>query len=317
MSTGRDEFSGLLLNDGRVVISGGFVSPGAVLLNTVEIYSPGLTPQINGLYNVVADLPNSAFNPGGRSKVNDFISQVNQKIESGSWAQALDKAQKLTEQINLKVADPAARDRLLDIVEVLIASLNDKISPNLSPTVAPAASPASGVEQLSVNFTANAADADGSIVYVLWNFGDFTTSNDLNPTHVYKCDGTYKATLEVADDRGAVASGTVTITVTSAGGPLTYDCDVQPVFNRVCTGCHGAARGLSLTTCEGLELGSSPYPNRKVVIPGDAASSILYQRITSTTAPMPPVGGLLPVTEQNAIRDWINSLTPGNYDYCQ
>jgi hypothetical protein len=32
---------------------------------------------------------------------------------------------------------------------------------------------------------------------------------------------------------------------------------------------------------------------------------------------MPPVGGLLPVTEQNAIRDWINSLTPGNYDYCQ
>lgn len=316
MSTGRDEFSGLLLDDGRVVISGGFVSP-ATLLNTVEIYTPGLTPQINGLYNVVADLPDSAFKPGGRSKVNDFISQVNQQAQAGRWTQALDKAQKLQLQINEKVADPAARTRLLEITDVLIESLNEKISPNISPTVAPVASATSGVEPLPVNFTANATDPDGSIVYVLWNFGDFTTSNELNPSHTYKCDGTYKATVEVADDRGAVASATLTITVSSAGGPVSYDCDVQPVFNRVCTGCHGAARGLSLTTCEGLELGSSPYPNRKVVIPGDAANSILYQRITSTTAPMPPIGGLIPVSEQNAIRDWINSLTPGNYDYCQ
>ncbi len=48
MSSGRDEFSGLLLDDGRVVISGGFVSPGAVLLNSVEIYTPGLIPQHEG-----------------------------------------------------------------------------------------------------------------------------------------------------------------------------------------------------------------------------------------------------------------------------
>jgi hypothetical protein len=317
MSTGRDEFSGLLLDDGRVMISGGFVSPGAVLLNTVEIYTPGLTPQINGLYNVVGDLPDPAFDRRGRETITTLIGNVKSKVDTLQYAKALEEAQKLLVKVNEKVLDPAARARLANIVGVLINSLIDKISPNLPPTVAPVATPTAGVEPLLVNFTGNAVDSDGTIVYTLWNFGDFTTSNDPNPSHTYKCDGTYKVTLEVADDRGAVASASVTVTVSSAGGPVTYDCDVQPVFNRVCTGCHGAARGLSLTTCEGLELGSSPYPNRKVVIPGDAASSILYQRITSTTAPMPPVGGLLPVSEQNAIRDWINSLTPGNYDYCE
>jgi PKD repeat protein len=317
MSTGRDEFSGLLLDDGRVMISGGFVSPGAVLLNTVEIYTPGLTPQINGLYNVVGDLPDPAYDRRGRETITTLIGNVKSKVDTLQYAKALEEAQKLLVKVNEKVLDPAARARLANIVGVLINSLIDKISPNLPPTVAPVATPTAGVEPLLVNFTGNAVDSDGTIVYTLWNFGDFTTSNDPNPSHTYKCDGTYKVTLEVADDRGAVASASVTVTVSSAGGPVTYDCDVQPVFNRVCTGCHGAARGLSLTTCEGLELGSSPYPNRKVVIPGDAASSILYQRITSTTAPMPPVGGLLPVSEQNAIRDWINSLTPGNYDYCE
>jgi hypothetical protein len=318
MSTGRDEFSGLRLDDGRVVISGGFVSPGAVLLNSVEIYTPGLSQQIKGLLNVIADLPDSAFQGGhgGRTALIAQIAQVTQKLDANDLPGALDKAGKLLEQrIAQRVADPTAEAQLLSIAQVLVNSLFDRINPNLPPTVAPAASPDSGVEPVSVGFTANAVDPDGTIASVLWNFGDFSSSTELNPTHVYKCDGTYKATLEVADDRGAVTSATVTVTVTSAGGPVSYDCDVQPVFNRVCTGCHGAARGLSLTTCENLQAGASPPP-RPAVIPGDAANSRLYQRIISTTNPMPPVGAMLPVSEQNAIRDWINGLDPLDPNFC-
>ncbi len=317
MSTGRDEFSGLTLDDGRVMISGGFVSPGAVLLNSVEIYTPGLSQQIKGMQNVIADLPNSAFQGGhgGRTALNAQVNQVTQKLNKGDLAGALDKAEKLTGRIAQRLVDPAAEARLIAINQVLINSLVDKISPNLSPTVAPVAAPSSGVEPLPVSFTANAVDPDGSIASVLWKFGDFTTSTDLNPSHSYQCNGTYVATVEVADDRGAVASASVTVTVTSSGGPLSYDCDVQPVFNRVCTGCHGAARGLSLTTCENLQLGSAPRP-RPVVTPGVKETSILWQRINSTTAPMPPVGVMLPQSERDAIGAWIDSLSPGDPNYC-
>ena len=216
---------------------------------------------------------------------------------------------------NLKPAAVAEKTRLKSISQVLINTLTDKISPNLGPTVAPVAAPNAGVESLAVNFASNAIDGDGSIVSTQWNFGDFTYSNAANPTHTYQCDGNYTATVDVVDNRGAVASGTATITVTSAGGPLTHACDVQPIFNRVCTGCHGSARGLSLTTCENLQLGSSPSP-RPVVIPGDAANSRLVQRINSTTAPMPPIGGQLPAAEIAAITNWINSLNPADTNFC-
>ena len=315
MSSGRDEFSGLLLDDGRAMISGGFVSPGAILLRSVEIYTPGLTQQIQGMQNVVGDLPNSAFQGGhgGRTAVNAHIDQISAKLND--LPKALDKAQKLVKQIEKKVVDASARTRLLAINQVLINTLSDKISPNLSPGVAPAASPGSGVEALTVNFASNALDGDGTIVSTQWNFGDFSYSTDANPTHVYQCDGNYTATVDVVDNRGAVASGTVNISVTSAGGPLSYDCDVQPVFNRVCTGCHGASRGLSLTTCENTQAGSAPSP-RPVVIPGDAANSRLVQRISSTTAPMPPIGGMLPAAEIAAITSWVNNLDPNDPDFC-
>jgi hypothetical protein len=338
MSSGRDEFSGLRLDDGRVMISGGFVSPGAVLLKTVEVYTPGIIPQHNGLANVINDLPTSAFHGGenGRDAVLDKLIALGEKLnlyeddddddgegdddgedvlESKDYSQALAAAGRLRDMVNRKVTNPTERARLLSIVQVMSNSLTDKISPNLAPTATPVASPSAGVEPVSVSFTANAVDPDGTIASVLWSFGDFTTSTSLNPMHVYECDGTYTATLEVADNRGAVTSASVTVTVTSAGGPVSYNCDVQPVFNRVCTGCHGAARGLSLTTCQNLQAGGSPPP-RPEVIPGDAANSRLYQRIISTTAPMPPIGGLIPVSEQNAIRDWINGLTPGDPNFC-
>lgn len=313
MSIGRDEFSGLLLDDGRVVISGGFVSPGAVLLNTVEIYTPGLQQQIKGLFNVVADLPNSVFRPGGRNTLNDSISQVRQKLGKSNYKQALDMTLKLKVRINEKVADADARARLQSIADVLVNTLNDKIAPNLLPTVAPVASPTAGVEPLTVNFTGNAVDPDGSIVSTLWKFGDFETSTDPNPTHTYQCDGNYTVTLEVVDDRGGVASASINVSVASAGGPVSYNCDVQPVFNRVCTGCHGAAARLSLTTCENTQLGSFRGP---VVTPGVKETSSLWLRINNAANPMPPIGGMLPQNERDAIGAWIDSLTPGDPNFC-
>ena len=162
-------------------------------------------------------------------------------------------------------------------------------------------------------FAANAVDPDGTINNILWNFGDGTTSTEASPSHTYSCDGNYTASVEVVDDRGAVTSATVAVSVTSAGGPVSYACDVQPVFNRTCTGCHGASARLSVTTCDNLRAGSYRGP---VVTPGVKETSSLWQRINDVARPMPPIGGLLAQSERDAIGAWIDSLDPADPNFC-
>lgn len=312
MADGRDEFSGALLRDGRVLVSGGFTrDPGSRLLDTTEIYSAGLTQQINGLFNVVSELSDAAFNPGGRSKINDFLNQVLQKIELGKYDLALDKAMKLQLQIDAKVVDPEANELLHGIVQVLINSLNHKLSPNLPPTVTATATPDTGLEPLLVNFMSNASDPDGSIASTLWTFGDGDISSDAHPMHTYQCDGVYTARVQVADNEGAVASDEVGVTVQSAGGGITYDCDVQPVFNANCISCHGSSAGLNLQSCNDLQNGSNHGP---VIDPGSKETSLLWQRIDAGT--MPPQGGRLPQSQIDGIGAWIDGLNPLDSDFC-
>ena len=90
---------------------------------------------------------------------------------------------------------------------------------NQPPTVAPAADVTSGLAPLTVNFTSNAADSDGTIASVEWDFGDGNTSTDADPTHVYAAVGTYAATVTATDDLGAVTSDSINITVNANQAP--------------------------------------------------------------------------------------------------
>lgn len=314
MADGRDEFSGALLNDGRVLVAGGFTrDPSSRLLDSVEIYSPGLTQQIAGLLNVVGDTPLSAFKGGtsGQSAVIDKINATGEKIDLEDYAKALTAAFKLQDKIDKKVTDGDTRLRLHSIVQVLINSLNQELSPNLPPTVAPTATPAAGTEPLPVAFTANASDPDGAIASVLWLFGDGDISNDVNPNHTYVCDGDYTATVQATDDQGAVASGDISVSVAAAGGPVTYQCDVQPVFDANCISCHGSSAGLNVQTCDDLQSGSN---HGSVIDPGSKETSVLWQRIDAGT--MPPQGGRLPQSTIDGIGAWIDGLDPLDPDFC-
>lgn len=317
MSEGRDEFSGALLSDGRVLITGGFTRPpgqntGSRLLDTVEIYTPGLTQQIAGLINVINDLSSGVFASGNsRSKLLGDVNDTSKKIDKGKYADALKKAEKVFGNIAGEVSDIDEALRLQGIVQVLVNSLTQQLSPNLPPTVAPTATPDSGQEPLDVSFAANASDPDGMIGSILWVFGDGNTSPDPDPLHTYQCDGDFTATVQVSDDQGAVASGEVTVSVASAGGPVTYDCDVQPVFDLNCISCHGTSKGLSLASCEDLQAGSNSGP---VVDPGSKEMSVLWQRIDNGT--MPPQGGRLPQEAIDGIGAWIDSLDPNDPDFC-
>lgn len=324
MSDGRDEFSGIALDDGRVLISGGFtrLATGSTLLKTAELYTPGLVQQINGLTNVINDLPASALKKGNGHR-NALLSQLN---EIGGYINASDLNTALTYAKNYlhnmngcgnsadsndKITDCAQQKRVRAIVQVLVDTLTKMTAPNQMPTVTIDATPTSGTEPLTVNFTSTASDADGTIVTYYWQFGDGQFSAVANPLHKYSCDGTYTATLRVTDNSGGTAQATIQINVAAASNVLTYNCDVQPIFDKFCIGCHGAMGGLNLQSCAGLKAGSI---NGLVIVPGDSASSVLYDEIS--TAGMPPSGPGLSPAEVATIGAWIDSLDPNNPNFC-
>lgn len=51
----------------------------------------------------------------------------------------------------------------------------------------------------TVNYTVDAKDADGDTLTFLWKFGDGTTSDEQNPSHVFSVHGTFTVTVTVSD----------------------------------------------------------------------------------------------------------------------
>ena len=83
-----------------------------------------------------------------------------------------------------------------------------------------------------------------------------------------------------------------------------YESEIQPIWNSNCTNCHGYPNqygNLVLFSYDDLM-------NSGTVVPGDASSSSLYDRITraeSQNGDMPPTGSLLQ-SEIDLIAAWIN-----------
>ncbi|MFY9235520.1 MAG: PKD domain-containing protein [Fimbriimonadaceae bacterium] len=75
---------------------------------------------------------------------------------------------------------------------------------NQYPVAVATATPNGGDVPLSVAFSsAGSVDPDGSIASIFWDFGDGTSSTDLNPAHQYAVGVPYIATLTVTDNAGA------------------------------------------------------------------------------------------------------------------
>ena len=88
---------------------------------------------------------------------------------------------------------------------------------------------------------------------------------------------------------------------------VNYYRDIEPILTANCASCHQAAMaagGLRVDAPENVLQGGASGP---AVVPGKAQRSLLYMRLTDTTAKrMPPVGML--TEEQLAlIRAWINA----------
>jgi len=90
----------------------------------------------------------------------------------------------------------------------------------------------------------------------------------------------------------------------SGGAQVSFANDVYPVLESRCLNCHGGDQtreGLSVKTYADLMKGSD---NGAVLVPGDAANSLLVELVTNQK--MPKRGPKLTPPQAQLLADWVN-----------
>lgn len=132
-----------------------------------------------------------------------------------------------TFDVSVTVSD--GQETVGDVVTIQVGAASGGEPGNQSPTVGVDASPTSGVEDLTVAFTAAASDPDGDGLNYAWDFGDGnTSSNGDSVSHEYDNEGTYTATVTVSDGRGGYGSDEIDIAVADKGGGGNDDSNTPP-----------------------------------------------------------------------------------------
>ena len=100
---------------------------------------------------------------------------------------------------------------------------------------------------------------------------------------------------------------------------ISFSKDIQPIFDRSCTDCHGGNAGLYLDEGESYaNLVNVPATkgctSEMRVQPGNAEASVLYKRVSGTSCgtQMPKKSPPLSAEEIDAIRRWIDAGAPNN-----
>ncbi|WP_438302940.1 PQQ-dependent sugar dehydrogenase [Streptomyces sp. HUAS TT11] len=93
-----------------------------------------------------------------------------------------------------------------------------------SPVAQAAASKTSGQAPLKVAFSsAGSSDQDGDALTYSWDFGDGGTSTAANPSHTYRKNGTYTATVTAKDGDGRTGGASVQIVVGNTAPKVTLE----------------------------------------------------------------------------------------------
>ncbi|MFE6756017.1 PQQ-dependent sugar dehydrogenase [Streptomyces sp. NPDC057684] len=92
-----------------------------------------------------------------------------------------------------------------------------------SPVVDAKVDKTSGQAPLKTRFSSTATDADSDALTYSWNFGDGTTGTGAAPSHTYKKNGTYTATVTAKDATGRTGSADAHIVVGNTAPTVTLE----------------------------------------------------------------------------------------------
>ncbi|WP_133644025.1 PKD domain-containing protein [Zeaxanthinibacter enoshimensis] len=119
-----------------------------------------------------------------------------------------------TYNVTLTVTDA---EGLTDVAEVTIVVGSAE---NLPPTAVIEATPTTGTVPLEVTFIGRNSQDDFGIVSYNWDFGDGTSSAQIDPMHTFTESGNYTVSLTVVDAGGLSHTSTITIAVTATSGGM-------------------------------------------------------------------------------------------------
>ncbi len=139
------------------------------------------------------------------------------------------------------------------------------------------------------------------------------------PVHFVVAGSSTRRTPSDPVSRPSPDSSTVAGAKPPTDAAVSFSKDIQPLFTRSCTDCHGGSAGMFLD--EGESYGNlvnvpatKGCTSEMRVKPGDPDASVLYKRLTGSScgAQMPKKAPPLAVEEIALIRRWIESGAPNN-----
>jgi len=216
-------------------VDDGYGTPSATTISSAEVgqivqkygRTTGLTQGEIAEINVTVDVCYQSRGPFKCVKLAHFVDQIS--ITPGTFSDGGDSGSLIVTDdsnnpVGLLFAGSTERTIACPI-DPILSRFEVTIDDGTGGTVnsPPTANFTYSVTELTVNFTDQSTDSDGSIISWSWNFGDGSTSTAQNPSHTYASDGTYKVTLTVTDDDGAtdIASEYITVSGQTAGITIT------------------------------------------------------------------------------------------------
>jgi PKD repeat protein len=188
---------------GRYTVSGNIPDPGGLAAPVAIVAAPGYSPDFAPLY--------VGFDGSGSTDTDGSIVTWNWDFGDGYIASG--------DPVDHTFDAPGTYVVTLTVTDNDTLSSSDSLSIvvlNQAPVAVANANEITGTSPLTVDFSGDGSydqDISGTIVAYNWDFGDGSSSSQVNPSHTYTNWGQIDATLTVTDNLGATASATVALDI--------------------------------------------------------------------------------------------------------